>query len=752
VVCWGSNDAGQRTTPGGAFLQVAAGRRHTCALRPDGAAVCWGSNDYEMATPPTGAFAQVRAGVWFSCGLRPNGSISCWGRNHVLQAAPPAGTFTQLSAGADHACALRPDGSVACWGLNDYGQAVPPAGTFTQVSAGGRHTCALRPDGAAVCWGYNAYGQAAPPAGTFTQISAGSVHNCGIRPSGVLACWGDPNFGKTAPPTGTFAEVSAGVEHACATRANGTVVCWGAGTVNTGVGSQFGQSLPPGDQLSPAPACALRPGGIVSWWPLDGSAADGAGKHHGTLLGGPAALSRGFVGAAYLFDGVDDRIEVPNAPALNPSSQMTLAAWVLYTGGRAGLNRDIVGKEANAAGRQYLLNLAVIDRFGATVVLPGGPVKGTSTTVPVPNRWYHLAMTYDGTALRFYVDGRLEAQTPATGGIATGTEPLRIGGGAPGTLAPDYFPGVIDDVLLFGRAITPAEVGSLYQGGSTGLCPLAPPSRVSAGGPYAVNEGSPLTLTAAGTDPDGGAVTLAWDFTGDGVTDATGASVSRTFPDNGAYAVSVTVTDDEGQSAKGATTVTVRNVAPSAGFSVSPSPVGVNTNYTLTLTGATDPSATDRTGGLTYAFDCGDGVFSAYGPSTSRTCPGRSVAGMLTVRGRVRDKDLDFSDYAKGLEISSPSPQPPAYSIACKSKGIPAGYLVYDRTYTSSCGYDPLGHTNQNYLRYFADAKIGDTREICAGEATPVGWVRKSSENQLGRCGTVATINGFDYYVIVRTY
>jgi hypothetical protein len=223
------------------------------------------------------------------------------------------------------------------------------------------------------------------------------------------------------------------------------------------------------DDFSFKAGCMDRPANLVGWWGLDGSAQDRAGANHGTLLGSPT-LRAGVVRQSYALNGLNQSVVVPDGPALNPRNQLTLAAWVLYTGGRDGVNRDLVGKEANTAGRQYLLNLAVIDRFGATVVLPGGPIKASSTTVPAANRWYHVLMTYDGAALRLYVDGRLEATTAIAGTIVLGTEPLRIGGGAPVGMAPDHFPGVIDEVMLFNRALTPTEAARLNQVRSAGLC------------------------------------------------------------------------------------------------------------------------------------------------------------------------------------------------------------------------------------------------------------------------------------------
>src|SRR5204863_431680 len=115
--------------------QISAGYDHTCEVLSDGTVVCWGRNDYGQATPPGGTFSAVSVGYQHTCGLRPDGTIACWGRNDYGQASPPGGSFTAVSAGQWHTCGLHPDGTISCWGLNDYGQA--PQLTLTPGSLPG---------------------------------------------------------------------------------------------------------------------------------------------------------------------------------------------------------------------------------------------------------------------------------------------------------------------------------------------------------------------------------------------------------------------------------------------------------------------------------------------------------------------------------------------------------------------------------------------------------------------------------------
>jgi hypothetical protein len=97
-------------------------------------------------------------------------------------------------------------------------------------------------------------------------------------------------------------------------------------------------------------------------------------------------------------------------------------------------------------------------------------------------------------------------------------------------------------------------------------CPLvAPPNAApiaDAGGPYAAEEGSPIPFNGSlSSDPDGDALGFAWTF-GDGAV-AAGQQTSHVYVDQGAYPVSLTVTDPAGLTSQSAVLAHVYNVAPS---------------------------------------------------------------------------------------------------------------------------------------------------------------------------------------------
>ncbi|MDE0495292.1 MAG: hypothetical protein OXH54_15230 [Acidimicrobiaceae bacterium] len=246
VECWGSyydHVTGQylehAELPEGTFSSVSAGYNHMCGLRTDGTATCWGANTHGQARPPFArvGFSAIDAGNHHSCGLGVNGSITCWGANGDGQAVSQVGRFIAVDAGIWHTCGLRRNGSIYCWGSNSFGQIdAPLQGSFTAIAAGALHTCALRTYGTVTCWGTNNsggyVGQTDAPGGIFTAISAGGWYTCGIRPDGTIECWGylrdaaEDATTRTRIPAGTYTDVSAGWNVACAINDRSEVVCF----------------------------------------------------------------------------------------------------------------------------------------------------------------------------------------------------------------------------------------------------------------------------------------------------------------------------------------------------------------------------------------------------------------------------------------------------------------------------------------------------------------------------------------------
>ena len=151
----------------------------------------------------------------------------------------------------------------------------------------------------------------------------------------------------------------------------------------------------------------------------------------------------------------------------------------------------------------------------------------------------------------------------------------------------------------------------------------------SAGGPYAGIEGSAIGFTGAGsTDPDGDALSYAWDF-GDGAG-GTGATPTHAYADNGTYTVQVIASDPYGAADTAAATVNVNNAPPvitSLTTRASPVAVGVTLSIGVTFT---DAGTADT---HTLTVDWGDGT------TGSSATHAYASAGLYTVTATVQDDD-----------------------------------------------------------------------------------------------------------------
>jgi hypothetical protein len=179
--------------------------------------------------------------------------------------------------------------------------------------------------------------------------------------------------------------------------------------------------------------------------------ADASGNNLTATISGATWTAAGKNGNALSFDGVNDMVSVNDNAGLDVNT-VTLMAWVrptTLTNWRTVLLKETTGGLAYAL---YANDDA--SRPSAWVNLNGD--RDASGTAPLDiNTWTHLAMTYDSTAIRLYVNGVLVRTSNFTGTVATSNQPLRIGGN---TIWTEFFAGQIDDVRVYNRALSLAEL------------------------------------------------------------------------------------------------------------------------------------------------------------------------------------------------------------------------------------------------------------------------------------------------------
>ncbi|HWI50777.1 MAG TPA: PKD domain-containing protein, partial [Symbiobacteriaceae bacterium] len=168
-----------------------------------------------------------------------------------------------------------------------------------------------------------------------------------------------------------------------------------------------------------------------------------------------------------------------------------------------------------------------------------------------------------------------------------------------------------------------------------------------AGGPYTVNEGSPITLSGAASDPDGDAVSIAWAPSAH-LNNAAIAAPTYLADDNMVENLTMQVSDPYGMSASSAAAVTVMNVAPTADLQV-PAGVSEGDTFAVALVNAHDPSMADTAAGFAKSYDCGAG-YSGTAACTAIDNPD------ITVMAKIMDKDGGSSEYTAVVPVMNVAP------------------------------------------------------------------------------------------------
>ncbi len=207
----------------------------------------------------------------------------------------------------------------------------------------------------------------------------------------------------------------------------------------------------PGESITPVQP---DPAGLVAQFNFEGNANDSAGGHDGVPNGGPT-YQMGKFGQAITLDGVDDHVVVGSVgiSGADPrtiagwakASIMTSTAWVDVFGftGPSGTNGhfdiELVGDTANTTLGWYGIHLYGWER----------------DILPIDLEWHHLAASYDGTTVKWYGDGLLVGS--ADRALNT-PDNVHIGKRQDNT---NFFPGQLDDVRIYNRVLSDAEMAGL---------------------------------------------------------------------------------------------------------------------------------------------------------------------------------------------------------------------------------------------------------------------------------------------------
>jgi len=192
---------------------------------------------------------------------------------------------------------------------------------------------------------------------------------------------------------------------------------------------------------------------LVARYEFENNVDDSSGNGlHGTVVGDPEFVEGppGF-GMALDFDGDGDYVDCGNPPEFTTTEQISFAYWIKVRVFDADWNTVIAKGDdswrSSRAGTNNFMEAAV----GGT---SGNYIYGVT---PVDDeQWHHVGAVYDGATFKIYVDGDLDASEESTGQIAVSSYNVYIGENSQATGR--FWNGLIDDVVIYNRALTAGEV------------------------------------------------------------------------------------------------------------------------------------------------------------------------------------------------------------------------------------------------------------------------------------------------------
>jgi hypothetical protein len=182
--------------------------------------------------------------------------------------------------------------------------------------------------------------------------------------------------------------------------------------------------------------------------------ADISGNGNTGTISGATWTNAGKYGNALVFDGSSALVTINDASSLDLTTGMTLEAWV-NTFQVGAFWQDVIYKDNVDYYLEATGNLPPYTVPAGGGTYGGGNANVFGVTELTTNTWTHLALTYNGASLLFYVNGVQVGALTTAGNIETSSSPLQIGGD---TDYGQFFQGIIDEVRVYGVALTPTQI------------------------------------------------------------------------------------------------------------------------------------------------------------------------------------------------------------------------------------------------------------------------------------------------------
>ena len=221
-------------------------------------------------------------------------------------------------------------------------------------------------------------------------------------------------------------------------------------------------------------AQTISTAGLLSHYPFSGSANDNVGTNHGVVLGATLTTDRfGNPNSAYYFNGVNNYIKISNTSNLN-NTDFTYNWWVQgysYADFSASNILEIGSQEFT--GGRYGQIFSINRNYNGTTGWRVTSGNTNATTIgfqngvlPETNKWYNVTVTRNDSIVRLYVDCQLVESAVTNDLTPYYSNPLNIFIGSRAQLDLDqYFHGKIDDIRIYNRALSQAEINTFCNEG-----------------------------------------------------------------------------------------------------------------------------------------------------------------------------------------------------------------------------------------------------------------------------------------------
>ena len=188
------------------------------------------------------------------------------------------------------------------------------------------------------------------------------------------------------------------------------------------------------------------------------TATDSSGNNNDGFIRGPVYVP-GWEGTGLRFINPFDYINVSNQNSFKALTRFTMEAWINPTGAKSerGLGSIIMTK--GDVWTLALLDVGAGAQLKATVAgMSPTTIRGVSEAIDY-NVFTHVAMTFDGSNIRLFKNGKEILTQAVTGKLANDELPFIIGASSPSPSSTTTFEGTIDEVKVWNRALSAAELG-----------------------------------------------------------------------------------------------------------------------------------------------------------------------------------------------------------------------------------------------------------------------------------------------------